>query len=68
MVWLVRLGDLTTDCSGVVCRRSLGAETRWSGRELSGREGLDTLDEAEDASFAEVKTPMERPQRRMAAA
>ena len=68
MVLLVRLGDLTTDCSGVVCRRSLGAETRWSGRELSGREGLDTLDEAEDASFAEVKTPMERPQRRMAAA
>ena len=68
MVLLVRWGDLTTDWSGVVCRRSLGAETRWSGRELSGREGLDTLDEAEDASFAEVKTPMERPQRRMAAA
>ena len=68
MVWLVRLGDLTTDCSGVVCRRSLGAETRWSGRELSGREGLDTHDEVEGASFAEVKTPMERPKRRMAAA
>ena len=32
MVLLVRLGDLTTDCSGVVCRRSLGAETRWSER------------------------------------
>ena len=32
MVWLVRLGDLTTDWSGVVCRRSLGADTRWSER------------------------------------
>jgi len=35
---------------------------------LSGREAWGTHDEAEGASFAEVKTPMERPERRMAAA
>ena len=32
MVLPVRLGDLTTDWSGVVCRRSLGDDTRWSER------------------------------------
>ena len=34
---VVKPCGLTTDWSGGVCRRSLGAVTRCSGRELSGR-------------------------------
>ena len=34
------------------------SSARRSGRWLSGREGLDTHDEAEGASIAEVKTPV----------
>ena len=70
MVLLVWLGDLTTDCSGASRRqRSLRSRRLPVGAKGSCQAAKrGTHGEAEGASFAEVKTPMERPQRRMAAA